>query len=242
MFKENGMQLSFSYQNRIIAFEVIYRPRKTMSIRVEPPDRVTVIVPLGTKKALILEKVKEKGHWIAEKLDACKSAGSAGPEQLKNGARIVYRGEKYLLCIEVDYSRKNSKVKILDRSIHIKTPDPAPEAIKGTLEACFRQQAREAIEERIRFYQPVIPKKPNRVFIKAQRSRWGSCSSLGNLNFNWKIILLPPAVFDYIIVHEMCHLVYLNHSREFWDLVASILPNYKESYQWLREHSQAQLW
>lgn len=236
------MHLSFPYQNRIIAFEVAYRPRKTMSIRVEPPDRVTVIVPVGTKKGFILEKVKEKAQWIAEKLDACRNSEFASPGELKNGTSIVYRGEKYLLCVEVDCSRKNSRVIILDRSIHIKTADPAPEAMRGTLEACFRKQAREAIEERIRFYQPVLAKRPNRVFIKAQRSRWGSCSSQGNLNFNWKIILLPPSVFDYIIVHEMCHLVHLNHSREFWNLVASVLPNYKESYQWLRKQTQAQLW
>ncbi|MEN6389354.1 MAG: SprT family zinc-dependent metalloprotease [Syntrophomonas sp.] len=236
------MRLSFQYQNRIIEFEVIYRPRKTMSIRVEPPDRVTVVAPVGIKKALVLEKVKEKGRWIAEKLDACRNAEPAGLQQLKNGASIMYRGEKHLLYIEVDPSRKSSRVKILDRSIHVKTPDPAPEAIKGTLETCFRKLAREAVESRILFYQSALPKSPNRVFIKAQRSRWGSCSSLGNLNFNWKIVLLPPAVFDYIIVHEMCHLVYLNHSRQFWNLVASILPNYKESYQWLRKHTPAQLW
>ncbi|MEQ8175345.1 MAG: SprT family zinc-dependent metalloprotease [Syntrophomonadaceae bacterium] len=236
------MQLSFQYQNRIIEFDVIYRPRKTMSIRVEPPDRVIVVAPVGIKKELVLEKVKDKGRWIAEKLDACRTVGPTGLEQLKNGASIMYRGEKHLLYIEDDHSQKKSRVKILDRSIHVKTPDPSPEAIKGTLETCFRKLAREAIEGRIRFYQPALPKRPNRVFIKAQRRRWGSCSSLGNLNFNWKIIMLPPVVFDYIVVHEMCHLVYLNHSREFWALVASILPDYKESYQWLRKHTPVQLW
>lgn len=236
------MNLSFSYQNQIIEFKVIYRRRKTMSIRVEPPGRVSVVVPTGTKKALILETVNKKGHWIAQKLDACRSAELLNPDQLKNGSSIVYRGEKRLLNVIVDCSRKNSQINIMDKSIHIKTPDPAPEAIKGTLEACFRKLAREAITERISFYQPALSKKPNRVFIKAQRNRWGSCSSLGNLNFNWKIILLPPTVFDYIIVHEMCHLVHLNHSREFWNLVASILPNYKESCQLLRRQTQAQLW
>lgn len=236
------MLLSFQYHNRIIEFEVVCRPRKTMSIKVEPPDRVIVIAPVGTKKALILEKVKEKGHWIAEKLDACRNAELVANEQLKNGSSIMYRGEKYQLYIEVDHARKNSQVKILDSSIHIKTPDPDPDAIKGTLEACFRKLARQAIEDRIRSFQPALPNRPNRVFIKAQRSRWGSCSLLGNLNFNWKIILLPPAVFDYVVVHEMCHLVHLNHSREFWSLVGSVLPNYKESCQWLRKHTQAQLW
>lgn len=236
------MQLSFQYEKRDIVFEVVYRRRKTMSIRVEPPGLVSVIVPIGTKKALILEKVKDKAAWIAGKLDACKNLELSGPEQLTNGCCIIYRGEKHLLHIEVDPLRKYSNVKILDKSIFIKTPDPDPEFIKGTLESCFRHIVRETIEDRISFYQKSIPKTPNRVFIKAQRSRWGSCSSLGNLNFNWKIILLPPAVFDYIVVHEMCHLVYLNHSKAFWNLVSSIIPDYRESYQWLRKNTQAQLW
>lgn len=236
------MQLSFQYGNATISFEVIYRSRKTMAIRVEPPERVIVIVPKGTKKGLILKKVHEKAAWITAKLESCKNIEFLKPEHLDNGSSITYRGEKHLLYIEVDAARKNTIIQILDRRIILKSPDSEHEHIKEALEARFRQEAREAIEERIRFYQPAIGRIPNRVFIKAQRSRWGSCSSLGNLNFNWKIILLPPAVFDYIVVHEMCHLVYLNHSSEFWNLLASVLPDYRESYQWLRNNSQSQIW
>jgi len=74
----------------------------------------------------------------------------------------------------------------------------------------------------------------NRVAIRNQRRCWGSCSSLKNLNFNYKIILLPPHLADYIIVHEMCHLVHLHHRQEFWDLVAEQVPDYKRRVAELR--------
>lgn len=77
----------------------------------------------------------------------------------------------------------------------------------------------------------------HRVSIKDQRTMWGSCSRKGNLNFNWRVIQLPPALADYVIVHELCHLQELNHSRRFWDLVARTIPDYKERRKALRAYS-----
>ncbi|HBQ86147.1 MAG TPA: M48 family peptidase, partial [Syntrophomonas sp.] len=82
--------------------------------------------------------------------------------------------------------------------------------------------------------QPQIPIVPNRVVIKEQKTRWGSCSSKHNLNYNFKTVMAPLPVLDYIVVHEMCHLVHLNHSREFWNLVESIIPEYRQHKEWLK--------
>lgn len=76
----------------------------------------------------------------------------------------------------------------------------------------------------------------NQLRIKEQKTRWGSCSKRKNLNFNWKIIMAPEMVMDYVIVHEMCHLVHFDHSKEFWDLVSFYMPNYKECAQWLKSN------
>jgi predicted metal-dependent hydrolase len=109
-------------------------------------------------------------------------------------------------------------------------------AIREAIIDWYRSQASQKIEERINYYHHKIGRNPARITIKEQRTRWGSCSSLGNLNFNWKAIMAPSPVLDYIVVHELCHLIHLNHSQDFWNLVASILPDYRERRDWLKIH------
>lgn len=90
-----------------------------------------------------------------------------------------------------------------------------------------KEAARSLVLARLNFFNQHYNLKWNRVAIRNQRRCWGSCSSLRNLNFNYKILLLPPHLRDYIIVHELCHLVHLNHGRQFWDLVGEQIPDYK---------------
>ena len=97
-----------------------------------------------------------------------------------------------------------------------------------------KEAARELVLARLQYFNQHYNLKWNRVAIRNQRRCWGSCSSLKNLNFNYKIILLPPHLADYIIVHELCHLKHLHHRQEFWDLVAEQKPNYKTCVAELR--------
>ena len=98
-----------------------------------------------------------------------------------------------------------------------------------------KEQARTLIHSRIEFYNRHYQFQYNRVAIRNQRRCWGSCSSLKNLNFNYKILLLPDHLQDYIVVHELCHLAELNHGRQFWELVAQQIPDYKLRIQELKE-------
>tara|TARA_B100001939_G_C16856968_1_gene580062 strand:+ start:255 stop:686 length:432 start_codon:yes stop_codon:yes gene_type:complete len=97
-----------------------------------------------------------------------------------------------------------------------------------------KEEARSRVLARLEHFNQHYQLEWNRVAIRNQRRCWGSCSSLKNLNFNYKIILLPPHLADYIIVHEMCHLVHLHHRQEFWDLVAEQVPDYKRRVAELR--------
>ena len=92
------------------------------------------------------------------------------------------------------------------------------------------------IPERVRYYAQIMAVPFGRITIRNQRTRWGSCSSKGNLNFNCLLMLTPPHVMDYVVVHELCHLKQMNHSKAFWDLVESILPDYKKSKKWLKDN------
>lgn len=102
----------------------------------------------------------------------------------------------------------------------------------------YREEARRKIEERVAFYHPLTGGRYTSVTIRDQKSRWGSCSSRGTLSFNYRLIFAPLPVLDYVVVHELCHLTHMNHSKEFWDKVASVMPEYKVHRQWLKDHGQ----
>ncbi len=107
---------------------------------------------------------------------------------------------------------------------------PSVVLIKNKNEHFFehKDKALALVETRLHHFNQVYNFSFNKISIKNQRTRWGSCSSRGNLNFNYKIVLLPERLADYIIVHELCHLRELNHSKKFWDLVAQVVPDYAE--------------
>ena len=114
---------------------------------------------------------------------------------------------------------------------------------KEYIEAAFRKwyisAARCEIKEKLKYYSSIIGVSYNDVRIKEQKTRWGSCSKKGNLNFNWKLIMAPAWVLNYVIVHELCHLRYLNHSKEFWSILANYMPDYKNATAWLKENGSA---
>ncbi|KAA0206444.1 M48 family peptidase [Candidatus Uhrbacteria bacterium] len=99
-----------------------------------------------------------------------------------------------------------------------------------------KEEARELARSRLEYFNQVYGFRWNRISIKDQRSQWGSCSRSGNLNFNYKIVLLPPALADYVIVHELCHLKEMNHSARYWSLVSKTVPDWRERRSKLRRY------
>ena len=100
----------------------------------------------------------------------------------------------------------------------------------------LREKARALVTERVQYYAPLIGVTYNQIVIRAQHTRWGSCSNKGNLNFNCLLALVPPEVLDYVVVHELCHRKELNHSERFWNEVTKILPDYKVRKKWLKDN------
>lgn len=104
------------------------------------------------------------------------------------------------------------------------------------LEKRYRQAASRYIPERVAFFQPQTGGHYERITIRDQKTRWGSCSNNGTLSFNYRLMLAPMKILDYVVVHELCHLTHMNHSKDFWNLVEHILPDYKISKKWLKEN------
>lgn len=101
----------------------------------------------------------------------------------------------------------------------------------------IQKLAREALEyipQRVQYFAKLVGVTYGRIMIRNQRTRWGSCSSKGNLNFNCLLMLTPPEVIDYVVVHELCHRKEMNHSKDFWKEVEKVLPDYRQSVQWLK--------
>ena len=107
---------------------------------------------------------------------------------------------------------------------------------RAALRSALSARALLRIRQRIEHYAPLLGVQPGRVTVRDQKSRWGSCSSKHNLNFNWKLIMAPPQALDYVVVHELCHLKIFNHSPRFWALVGSCMPDYEVWKKWLKVH------
>lgn len=119
------------------------------------------------------------------------------------------------------------------------TARPAQPKLSSEELHALADQSMKDIPARVAHYAPLVGVTCGRITIRNQRSRWGSCSSQGNLNFNCLLMLCPPEVIDYVVVHELCHRKEMNHSPRFWAEVARVLPDYKQRQQWLKDNGNA---
>lgn len=112
----------------------------------------------------------------------------------------------------------------------------APAPIPMSFLRTYRTQAKQLISSRVQYYAGRMLLRPSAIKVNGARRRWGSCSHRGSLNFSFRLIFAPLAVIDYVVVHELAHMRHLNHSRAFWDCVATVLPDFRNHHRWLREH------
>jgi predicted metal-dependent hydrolase len=121
--------------------------------------------------------------------------------------------------------------------LHVPAEDPVLTGMR--VRRWLKLRAGERLRERVAAHARTLRVKHGRVSVRDQRTRWGSCSSEGDLAFSWRLILAPPAVLDYVVAHEVAHIVELNHSKAFWKQVARLMPDYARHRDWLRDHGQA---
>lgn len=153
----------------------------------------------------------------------------------ENGTRLPYLGKEYTLEIRKYLSYKKPGVMLDGEKLVILTADIHSSTIKNAVFQWYLSRAKVVILQRVEFYQKQLQETVEDIRIKDVKSRWGSCSSKRNLNFNWRLVMAPLEVLDYVVVHELCHLKEMNHSKAFWNLVEDILPDYQEQRAWLKE-------
>ncbi|WP_019028362.1 M48 family metallopeptidase [Colwellia piezophila] len=229
--------------------------RKTLSLQVKY-GQVTVRAPYYVTSAFIDTFINEKSAWLRAKIaeQQCLSA----PLNYRQDAGILLLGEPATLNISIakqasvtvsdELSADNGVVRQLNIALservntRLKDPTAKAEQIKKQLERYFKQQAQELIFERLEVICQQTSLTPTKIKIRQYRSRWGSCNNRGEVSFNYLLMMTPLFVIDYVIVHELCHLVHLNHSKCFWQLVAQHSPNYKIAKQWLSDHQVKLHW
>lgn len=166
-----------------------------------------------------------------------KSYGISVSPGGKVTVRIPLRGSERFALSMMEEKREW----IAKNYIKMKEVTPLPSQKEKTpyerrLEAPYRQAAKEYIPKRVAYYASLLGVDYATISIRDQKTRWGSCSSKGNLSFSWRLILAPPKVLDYVVVHELCHRKEMNHSGRFWALVQSMIPDYQIHRKWLKDY------
>lgn len=231
------MELKFDYGSRIITFNLIYRKRKTMSIEVETTGEVTVIAPVGTYTDDVIEKVKSRAGWIVSKQYESKFINDTKiKREAVSGESYMYLGRNYSLDIRVDENIDNISVKLFQGKFVVNTYIKDENLIKKAMENWYREKTLAKVKERVSYYSSYFNNEVTTVKVKEQKKRWASCTSKNELLFNWRCVMAPVFVLDYIVVHEMCHMEYKNHSKDFWNRVYAVMPDYEVRKSWLKNN------
>ncbi len=152
----------------------------------------------------------------------------------KNGITLPYLGQEYTLEVRIYRSYQKPGVMEEGKKLVVLTAISDEAVVEKAVREWYAARAKQVIEARVKRYCQELGEQVGAVRIKNVKSRWGSCSSKRNLNFNWRLVMAPMEVLDYVVVHELCHLREMNHSANFWALVGAVLPDYKARSEWLK--------
>lgn len=210
--------------------------RKTASIKVEEGE-VIIVVPKLLERDKIDKLLASKHQWIVEKIAQYQTASPATMREYVSGESLPYLGRNYRLKV---LKGDLAPTKLLNGRITVTVPDPSTQThyIRRALTNWYKRHADKKIREKVRRYESLVGVETGVVRTKEFKSRWGSCTPYGDLEFNWVIVMAPNRVVDYVVVHELCHLIHHDHSPQFWKEVERVMPDYKEHKEWLRGNAQ----
>jgi predicted metal-dependent hydrolase len=215
-------------ENEDLAYTIRRSPRaRRIRVKVDPHDGIEVVIPQRATTKEARAAVAELRPWIDRKLAEAERARTslASPP-----GTVPFLGAHLHLRHDAHRTRAHRKHDVL----HL----PAANAHQA-LERWYRTEARRQIAPRLDAATRALGRPHTTLAIRNQRTRWGSCSSTGAMSFNWRLMLAPEPVLDYVVWHEACHLVVMDHSKRFWTLVERHLPGYREPRRWLRQNGAA---
>jgi predicted metal-dependent hydrolase len=205
----------------------VSQPRIDIDIR-----GVVIVLPEGSDvdaEAFL----HDNAAWVLEKTQKYEQFREAAPERIfEVGETFPYLGEEYELTVET-----RPKAAVEDGAIRLRRNAVEQSSIKRALENFYRRSARDHFEARADRFASVMGLTYEKIEVRNQRTKWGSCSTSGTLGLNWRLMMAPPEIIDYIVVHELAHLRESKHTREFWMIVSEYHPEYRQHAEWLEENS-----
>jgi predicted metal-dependent hydrolase len=211
--------------------------RKTATVKVDA-GKVSVVVPSDVTAKKIEAILKQKHRWIQEKLLLQKAHQPSKPKEYVSGEAFAYLGRNYRLKVA---GGSKAPVKLKSGRLVVTVPKSLQnkdQYIKDSLTRWYREHALTKLEDKVQRYSKVLKVVPESVAIRTFKGRWGSCSSSGSLVFNWKIIIAPTRIVDYVVIHELCHLIHHNHGPKFWKSLERACPDFRACKEWLRVHGR----
>ena len=219
--------------NGFVAEIIRSAKRKTSAIKIQK-GKVFVMVPERLAMATIETLVVNKSRWIKEKLAIQKEIIAIKPKEYVSGESFSYLGKDHPLKTEAGrYPVIKLHQDELVVSVRDKTADNAG-TIKQLLIKWYKQQAESELRDKTELFSRIIGVNPSSVTIKTFKSRWGSCSITGGIQYNWKLIIAPDRIVKYVVIHELCHILHHNHSPAFWNAVAKYCHDYRDCSAWLK--------
>lgn len=210
------------------------KSKNTITIRVDSGKNVSVQAPADLAEGELARIVKTKTPWIIDKFQRIDEIqGFENTREFVSGESFLYKGK--LLRLKVIPSSEAEEVYTDTTTIFCKTKiGTVPHQVERLLDEWYKQKAKQYLESRVLRFSNKFKKKPSTVRIRNQSLRWGSCTKNSEILLNWKIIMAPPSIIDYVIIHELAHLQEKNHTEKFWEILKSTMPNYEEKRAWLR--------
>ncbi|GBE01412.1 WLM domain protein [bacterium BMS3Abin08] len=234
------------FGRKTIRFSVIRstRRKKTIALSIEPDGKVLVRVPVNTSYSRLTHVVKSKAEWIITKLGSLNDVSQQVKKEFVSGESFYYLGRHMRLKILKDRDIKKTVVRMYRGRLEVimntaGKNGKVPEEIRDAITKWYKIQAARRIRKRVEIYADKMGLTVPSVLIRDQKKIWGSCSTKGVLRFNWRIIMAPMSLVDYVVVHELCHLKYRNHSKSFWKYLGMIMPDYEKRREVLRQKGKS---
>ena len=201
------------------------------------PSGVEVIQPVGSGVADASSFLLRNERWVLAQLERVSTLSSLRrPDSFQTG-EILYRGESTLVRVVIaDTKARGNLVSWSEGEITVQRGLYTITSAAHGLENWLRRKARSRIADLLNELTQRIPQRPGRIYVMDQRTKWGNCSSRGNLSFNWRLVLAPDYVLRYLVTHEAAHLAVPDHSAKFWLTVQSLCPDAERAKQWLSRH------
>ena len=231
MTKAQGSQIQFG--NTTIPYEIRRTPnRSSISVNVHPDGTVTVDAPKGSRKTHIAEAVQAKQVWILNQQEHFRRLMRTRTKRFVSGESFLYLGRQYKLMVLNDASDETPTVRLFRGQIEVRTPATADQEsqvsfTRSMLIDWYRGKALRRLKSLTKRYARNLGVEVESVRVREMKSRWGSANHNGWIAYNWKVILAPKRLVEYVVAHEVCHLKHDDHSREFWRLLERAMPDYE---------------